>query len=677
MRGTLHVRLWTAAVVIAAAIGALAWPWIAPHIVSRLFNARITLTGPGPAALRWANDRFDSGIWIDFDDPIVSAIANPDGSRTVHVRQWLPSYGADRFEAVAPEGSTVAVSDARIESWLVGVRLPTRHVNARTEGKVASLPSFPPVWRSAMLRGSAACAGVGAALALLAWGLWSLVQRLERVRSPRELDQSAGRGWTIAAVLAAVGLPGIMSMWAPMLILADSTAYIWFAHVLLQTGSIDHFDGWRMPGYGLLLAPFISWFRDYAVPVGWLHAAVGAATALLVLDMLRRRVPRPWAHVAAILVAADPILLGWQRVLMGETFSAFFITLGAWLFLRLIDQARSGLHAVLLGLALGAISGAACLVRGNNQVLPVVLIAGLLWCGVVWSRRGALLAAAPATLAAMLMLLPLCVLNHRHYDRFTPAVGRNFTRSLFSWENGTTDWNQTGTLSFTEFIEIRNRLRARSMTDWDVMEWLAASTTTVPVPERTPAWLAMEVRSGVLVDEAVARRGPSVTLCQLQSFAGLLGFPVSSPAYALDGTWAIFAQLRGEANPRTTTNFDFTLDKFPPDVQHTIARTVHDVSWTQGHPVARVYGAWFDAWRWLRAAMAVCYIAALLRLVCTGRWAYAFVGLVVLANCVGVPVLTYAAEYRYAAPFYPLAWTTMALGLFAPPARKTSETRRA
>ncbi len=679
MRGTLPTRLWTAAVIVCAALGVLAWPWIAPRIVSRRLDARITLQGEGPVMLRWATGSRDNGVWLDFDDPGIDIEQGPHGSRTLHIRQWLPSYGADEFEVVGPPGSRVSVSEARVESWMVGARLPTLRIAETSAPERGVLPPLQPVWRSAMARGVATSAVAGAAIAGLAWGAWAVAWRLERRRSPGPSTGSRASALTAGAVLACIALPLLMALWAPMLVLADSTAYIWLAQRVSETGSWQGWDGWRMPGYALLLLPFIQMFDDYATPVGLLQAAFGAGTALLVLDMLRSRVPRPWPQFAAVVTAGDPILLGWQRVLMGESLSALLITMSAWLFLRIIDRASTlrPARALLLGLALGAVSGAACLVRGNNQVVPVVLVAGLVWCGYLWKVRGLWLAAAPAAALSVAMLLPLCVLNQQQYGRFAPAVGRDFTRALFSWENSTTDWNQSGMLSFEEFRELRTQLRSRPMTDWDVLGWLASESRTVSVPEGAPRWLAMELMAGAQVNEAVARQGPGVSLRQFQSFSALMGFPIVNPDYALDGTWAIFMQLRAEENPRTTTNFDFTLDRFPPEVQPTIARAVRDISWTRTHPAARVYGAWFDLWRWLRAGLAMCFIASVLRLVFTGRWAYACIGLVVLANCIGVPVLTYAAEYRYAAPFYPLVAATIALGLFSPPARNAAGPRRA
>jgi len=468
-----------------------------------------------------------------------------------------------------------------------------------------------------------------------------------------------------ALLVPTIGIPVFLALWAPMFLLADSTAYVWFAHLLLKTDSMMHFDGWRLPGYAMMIAGAMARTTDYAVTIGVVQAAMAIATPLVVFDMLRRRVGGRWATVAAIAIAVDPVLMGWQRVLMPETLSGLLIVLAAWLFLRVVDRVGERLgvwRAVGVGLILGLVFGAACVVRGNNQVVPAVLIASIVWCGVVRRQWSLLAAAVPVAVGTFVVMLPLFMINQQNHGRFTFAVGRDFTRSLFSWENGTTDWNQSGTLSFTEFRALRDKLRAEVLTDWDVMEWLA-KTKTVPVPQGAGRWLSQEVRSGALVDEALARNGPEFTLRQLQAMTILLGVPITEPYYGVRGTWAVFTQLRGRDNHRTWTNFDFPITRFPPDMQETLQRSIHDVGWLYRDPVARVYGAWFNLWRWLRAVLAVAFLFALARVIVRREWAVAALGLVVLGNIVGVPVLTYAAEYRYAAPYYPLMMLVIVYGL--------------
>jgi hypothetical protein len=73
--------------------------------------------------------------------------------------------------------------------------------------------------------------------------------------------------------------------------------------------------------------------------------------------------------------------------------------------------------------------------------------------------------------------------------------------------------------------------------------------------------------------------------------------------------------------------------------------------------------------------LAILFLIALARLVLTRRWPFAALALVILANIIGVPALTYAAEYRYAAPFYPLMAAVIAYGLLIPARPKTLNTQ--
>ncbi len=655
-------------------LSALTAPLLIPRFADRWIALDLHLRASGPVAFRWSNPSTSNGLWLDFNDPLFISRETAPDTRTIHLTHRLPSYAIDDLRIEALSGS-VTIANPKVYTYLLNIRLPTQSLSFTTANPVTLTPSLPPTWRVVGWRGFLLCGSAGLALTLL----WLTIRRAFRALDARfkpALPAPGSRRLTRATIAICIAAPILMALWPPMFLTADTTAYLRFAHILLNIGTIDHFDGWRLPGYGLMLAPFIAALRDYAPAVGALQALMGIATSLLVFAMLRPRLPRPWPHAAAVMVAIDPVLLGWQRFVMAETASAFCITLGAWLFLRLAPctphtRAHTLPRTLATAAALAATCTAAILLRGNNLIVPTVLLAALLWCALLHKRRDLLAAAATTAALIGLALLPLFILNHQHYGRFTLTVGSNFTRSLFSWENETTDWNQCGTLSLDEFRAFRDYERNNPLTDWDVMGWIA-KTHTVPVPPGAPEWLAMDIRAGALVDESLARLGTVFTRRQYQASLALLGIPVAEPFYALGGTWGLFAQLMGRDYHRTSTNFDFTLDKFPPDMQSLIMRSTHDVSWLRTSKLAHAYAYWFDLWKWWRTILGIAFLIALARLLALGRWAFAAIGLVVLGNIIGVPILTYAAEYRYAAPFYPLLAVTIALGLSRTTSKRAS-----
>lgn len=689
-----HVLLILAA---AFLLGLACTSLVVPRFAYRRLD--FDLKTDGAIALRWVRAQpahASNGFYVDADDP-----RSRVQGRWFSVDHALPSYAVAsmRVEPAAP-GTQYAIAKSRIITYLTGKRLPTRRIEAGPDG---SLGSLPPLWRAVGWRGMLFSGALGSGLAaatllLIAVGRWldGLLTRFPPVsrgtRDAPPLPSTSRRHspWELVMACTALALciaaPLWMLAWSPVFMVADSTAYLWFAHTAAATHSIVHFDGWRLPGYGLLLAPLITRFEDFAPAVGVVQCVMAIATNLLVFDMLRGRV-RLWAAcVLTTLVACDPMLLAWQRFMLAETPSTFCIALAAWAFLSLAmprssttclqkdRRHRSFFRPVCYALILGLACAAACWFRGNNLILPTLLIPGLAMC--VWAARHAkagreaIFAGGLAPLIAGVLvvasLVPLVLINHRTYSRYAFAIGNNFNRAIFSWQNGTTDWNQCGTFSLEEFREFRAMLRRAPMNEWDVMGWVG-NTTTIPVPPTAPQWLAMDLRSRAFVDEAFARDSSTFTERQRQAALGLLGVPVTEPMYALAGPPGMFAQLRGRQNPHTTTTYDFRLDIFPPDIVALIQRGIRDATPLQSSASARIYRAWFDPWMRWRWVLGGLFLIGLVRLLCARPYAWgwpgAALGLVALANTIAVPVLTYAAEYRYASPFYPLVAVTIGLGL--------------
>jgi hypothetical protein len=659
----------TAACALAFLLGVAAWPAIAPRVLCRDLRLDVTIRGPGPANLRWAGAR-NNGVWLDPADYADKADA-AHGDTMLRVHQRLPSYALDRIEiAPANDQTAVVVGPATLQVRFFRGVLFKKSLEAATLERAVVLPAQPSLardcWPGALASGLAALG----LLVLVGAALWACA-RLES-RLPPGTDRREPRWLLLSCIAVCILAPLLMALWAPMLLLADSSAYLRFSFESLRDGSLDHFDGWRLPGYPLILMPFLRFFTDHASAVGVLHALLGAANALLVLAILRPRLRPPWPHLAAALVAIDPVLLGWQRVLMPETFTAFLILVAAWLFLRAAGEPnerapRSARSALILGACLGLVAGYACAVRANLQLLPAIVIPALLWQGWRLRRRAPILSAVSCALVAALVVLPLVLSNRHYFNRPRLVVGAGFVRSLFSWDNGTTDWNQSGSLSFEEFSRLREWLRTSRPNDWQV-SWFFENTATIPVPAGAAPFVARDIRCAAVTDEAFARRGPEFSDNLGRGAAAMLGLPIDRPHYARASTNGLFAQLKGERSPRTPTNFDYPMEFLEPAMQTVMQRSTRDITWTTSSPIAHAFGPWFDAWWFFRPVMGVALLAAALRLAAARDRAMGALAALVLANIVMVPFLTCSAEVRYAAPFYPLLALVVFYGLFRPPA---------
>jgi hypothetical protein len=71
-----------------------------------------------------------------------------------------------------------------------------------------------------------------------------LASRLNKSGGPAASVPRVEPRWLlISTIVICVLVPLLMAVWAPMLILADSTAYLGYACQALSDGSLDHFGG--------------------------------------------------------------------------------------------------------------------------------------------------------------------------------------------------------------------------------------------------------------------------------------------------------------------------------------------------------------------------------------------------------------------------------------------------
>jgi len=185
---------------------------------------------------------------------------------------------------------------------------------------------------------------------------------------------------------------------------------------------------YRAPLYPFLLGLAYRLLGSDPPPFGvirGLQLALGALTPLLVLALGRRLVPhRPAvAWIAAVLTAADGMLLYFESDLLLESLLAPLAAASLLLFLRAGQTGSPGRWA-LAGIALGLFG----ITRPNILAFaPVAFVAALGWVGETFSLRRFRLGAAAALAAGILApCLPVAALN-----RF---VGHD--RTLLAWQGG-------------------------------------------------------------------------------------------------------------------------------------------------------------------------------------------------------------------------------------------------
>lgn len=673
-------------------------PLAFPVFVTRHVELVLDVHGVGPAwELEWVPEddgRARNGFWIDLKAyGVPEAAGRYSTAQPLLVRRELPSYAIRELGLKwhESEGGSYAVERLSVVTKVLGravrsetlasggVLTPTQPPSARAGFEAVGVARV--MWLCAL--GIAWAAWVG--VYLCAWGalklpgLWDRL--LAALPAPRGLGPRGLRVLKVAAWGAAIGAPVWLASWAPMILLSDSTAYIWLGKLLWENRDINHLDGWRLPGYALFIAPWIVHTQHYTLWIGATQALLGVGSAVLAFDMLRRRLAGAWPYVGMMLVALDPMLLVWQRMVLSEYPSGFLILLAAWAFVviepRLGNGRASsppprglgassfggGVVAVACFAALGVLCGVAAVVRGNLQVLPLVIATGAAASGVINGRawRGVLAGAALLALCVLTMS-PILGHNARVFGRASLVVGTNTGRTIFAWLNTDVDFNQTRLFTFEEFRDLSGRVDRGEINEWQFAAEMQGNTR-IAAPTGTHPWVLRDIRCTELLRECMSRMPARYAKRLIKAGASQLGFWVDYPSYFKRVAAGQVSVLRGSpvAEP---TNFYDDLNRFPESIRPTLARVVHDASDVHKSPNARALGAWWSVWREARPVLMLLLGLGALRALLRRDVATVVMALFVFGNAAAVVVMQFSGEDRYGMPFFGVAHVAMLLGLF-------------
>lgn len=198
----------------------------------------------------------------------------------------------------------------------------------------------------------------------------------------------------------------------------DSAEYIEGARRWLERGSLAAYvEGRpllpleREPGYFWFLSGIASLFGESLPAVALVQGAVDAGTCVLI-GLLAARLGPAVARLAGLGAALWPTLVVHAAVVLQDTLLLFFLTGFLVALVRYAARPSFG-----LAVAAGLLFGAAWLVRGIMQFLPLLIalaLAALAW----WrSRRPGLAAAAPLLFLGA-MLVPLAPHAYRNVAVF-------------------------------------------------------------------------------------------------------------------------------------------------------------------------------------------------------------------------------------------------------------------
>ncbi|MFA6046495.1 MAG: glycosyltransferase family 39 protein, partial [Phycisphaerales bacterium] len=528
------------------------------------------------ASLMWTRnaDGVRDGYWID----LVPLRALP---APVTLTYRLPSYPVHEVTISVADGSPEALGISRVreQSWFLGYALPKIDVSPMPQGSGLQLTVPPRRWWTLW----PARAGLAGLVGVLAFGLFVVMWRVstvwEDLWTALVVDVKPPPRWLLGLLaFLVVAAPTWMVIWSPMLMEGDGAGFMWFACHFWQDFKLSHFDGWRLPGYSVIIAPLVGLLDDYANGIGVMQAIFGVLTSVMVWDLLRRRISQFWSLACAALVACDPMLLMWQRHVLSETTATVMVTGLVWLVSRVVLDRRSppGRVAEQVGIPvlLGVACAAAIYTRANFQTFLVVVPGALCFAALLRGRR--VLAFTPGVLVVVIaatLLAPAFIRNREVLRRTELIVGAGHNRCVFSWQNGTIEYNQTRSVSFPRYRELRSKVDAHQMWELAYTDFLA-DFGSIPVPEGTPWVTTRELRSDEVTQESMARMSDVFARRIAKGFFSILGVWFREPWYYSHTVDNMSRVLRGKFDDRTKTTFDdfYDLNLLPEDVRAAVVR---------------------------------------------------------------------------------------------------------
>lgn len=480
----------------------------------------------GPVTLRYAGNTQVVDLFAQKDVPLDVTLERATSQRDVAVplKQRLPNYAINdltlRWDGAA-EG-VLRIGDPRVELRVFGGRVglhrlgiegatstpgndpktgPTFSVPIRGEQGLIRLTGVPRVPIAGHAMGVGAMFGGLTLVGLVA----AMVLRIASRPPPRWLTPE------FVAFFVVLGVQIWVAAWAPVIFCPDSVDYMLGAVRFAESGSLDHFSAIRVPGYAVILA--IPWLTgwDFNTGLGLLQQAMGLAAAGMTWDIARRFMPRGWAVAVFVLVGLSPLITAWQRIAMSESPSVFFVCAGVWLVLRrgwwdLTGEGRRLWSAVLYAAMIGVVCAGAAMVRGNLQLLIVILpLLAVVESFRRWGIRKAAVIGAVLGLAAVGCLAPRIIRHQREHGQAAVIIGGGWMRGLLSWRTGAMDENQTAAFDFETWQTISRRRAARMLGDYEFAESFVAKSKTIPFDPATHEMLRAHKQLDVMAAESFAR----------------------------------------------------------------------------------------------------------------------------------------------------------------------------
>lgn len=581
---------------IAVAVLVATWA-MAPGLFTRTVEAEV---GPKQRwSIAWRGHSRESGAWME------SAIAGADAR--VGLAAWAERVEVRPF-TLAGERSGEGATTAAFVERVAGVEV--RRVTLR-EGTTEIGGRGGMVLVLRLLACGAAILVMAAVLRLVERGAvrtgWTSGGRAEE-------GPSGTVGPPKAVMFLGAMAMCVVAVWtlaSPAMMCPDSVDYVANAMRLMDTGSFAHFDGWRSPGYSIVLLALLAFGQHVATAAGLLNAIMVIATMLLsakacgliVREATGSARRAAWASVAVMwVIGLDPWVMLWTRHVMPECASMLVVAVVVRVLVGLANGPARGLwRTAVIGAGLGLFVGAACYLRGNFQLLvacvPVCVGVCVLMRGGGWWRAMACGAACGA--CAVGSLLPWVVRTHERTGQWSFTTGGQFARALFAHETGLMDWNQSEAFEVDHLVRLAAMRDAGTLGAYPFVHEMNTGKLAAMDDAALPQLVNTDRKARVMVEESLARRPAMRDVLAMKAMSTQLGvWAFDVPGYRENAYWA--GALRGGKDARGPTGGDnqwadpATQNHLPREyVERVHARTTRSIEAYRAGIVARVFDAWW------------------------------------------------------------------------------------
>lgn len=596
---------------IAAAVLLATWA-MSPGLYTRTVEARVAAGDTWQIGWASAGGETEqrSGAWLD------ARITGEDAR--IGVPSWVRRVEVRRLDAREASGAALACELVEQVGGVGISRVALREGVTEVGGR----------WGVLLAVRIGLCAFIGVVMA-------AMLRVLARATLPRQCPSgTAGpleaARWARVLGAAPVVVVAVWTLVSPTMMCPDSVDYVANAMRLMDTGSFAHFDGWRSPGYSIVLLGLLAFGKHAATAAGVLNGLMVIATMLLSAKACwlivgeatgnARRAERgaAWAAAAVMwVIGLDPWVMLWTRHVMPECASMLVVAVVVRVLVGMATaQARGVWRTIAIGAAMGLFVGGACYLRGNFQLLVACVPACIGVC--VLARGGgfgrAVVVGGACAACAVGTLLPWIVRTHARTGEWSFTTGGQFAKALFAQETGLMDWNQSEAFEFDHMLRLAAMRDAGTLGAYPFVHEMNTGKLAALGDAKLPQLVNTDRRARVMVEKSLARRPAMRNVLAMKAMSTQVGvWAFDVPGYRENAYWA--GALRGSggrggdakgptggdnqwADPASQTHLPKEL------VERVHARTTRSIEAYRGGAAARVFDAWWSVGSIARMAVA-------------------------------------------------------------------------